>query len=170
MQPWGNVFTKVTGIAPYMDKYEEQKRIYASSAEMKKATDQRMIFLDKQITKAILTNKLSKSDAIPKIKKSETKTRHHRINRKHNRSRSSSCLTHIFHNVGGVIQQVDNLTTMENELFKHFQCHFSQASGTPFFVNLPRNLFGYGGHNNNAQQLHDGNLVVNDITIEMKNL
>jgi hypothetical protein len=59
---------------------------------------------------------------------------------------------------------------METILHDHFQCHFGQATGTPFTTSPLCDIFGYGGHNSEVDKLLDGHLEIPDITIDMKRL
>jgi hypothetical protein len=119
---------------------------------------------------ALLQNKITVAEALKRIKRTELRTKHHRTMRKHNNPRGSTGLTHIFHQQDNNIIRIDDPTTTEEVLHTHFQCHFGQATATPFTVSPLREIFGYGGHNDSVQQLLDDQLEIPNVPVEIKRL
>jgi ABC-type Zn uptake system ZnuABC Zn-binding protein ZnuA len=66
--------------------------------------EERLVFLDQQITRAIAANKLTVANAIKRIKKIELKAKHHKTIKQHNSPRTSTGLTHIFCDINNAIQ------------------------------------------------------------------
>jgi hypothetical protein len=119
---------------------------------------------------ALLQNKITVSEALKRIKRTELRTKHHIAIRKHNNHRGSTGLTHIFHQQDNSMIRIDDPTTMEEVLHAHFQCHFGQAAGTTFTVSPLREIFGYGGHKDSVQKLLDDQLEIPNVSVEMKKL